>query len=233
LFGLLLFYALVNYLLNSAGVLTGPLVLSVAGAATLGTVQSVMGVGMLLGSLTASTWKGTRRKIHTVLGAILVAGAGLALAGLRPSPLVMGAGLFILLLPVPIAGAASQTIFQSKVDPAVQGRVFSIRSMIATSMTPLAFLTAGPLADQVFGPPMTDPRSGLAAAAARLIGSGPGRGIGLMFVLAGGLLWLVTGLVLRDRRIRRVEVELPDVLPARPEQALEAALGARAPEPAV
>jgi MFS family permease len=217
LFRLLLFFALVNYLLNTAGVLTGPLVLSFAGPSTLGAVQSVVGVGMLAGSVLASSWRGPSRKIDLILGTIAVAGVGLLVAGLRPSPAVVASGMFILLFVVPLASAASQAIFQSKVEPALQGRVFAIRSMIARSMTPLAFLTAGPLADQVFEPLMRAPQSGVLAGLASVIGAGAGRGIGLMFSLAGVLLLLVTAVVQRDPRIRRVEVELPDVLPARPE----------------
>jgi len=230
LFRLLLYFALVNYLLNGAGVLTGPLVLSFATPATLGVVETVMGFGMLIGSIAASTWRGPSRKIDVILGAIALAGAGLAVAGLRPSPVVIGAGLFLLLFAVPPASAASQAIFQSKVEPAVQGRVFSIRSMIARSMTPLAFLTAGPVADRLFEPMMQNPQTDLLSALSGILGSGAGRGIGLMFVLAGGLLVLVTGVALRDPRIRRIEEELPDVLPA---ELAQGTAGARVSEAAI
>jgi hypothetical protein len=189
-----------------------------------------MGVGMLIGSVAASAWRGPSRKIDVILGAIALAGAGLAVAGLRPSPVVIGAGLFLLLFAVPPASAASQAIFQSKVEPAVQGRVFSIRSMIARSMTPLAFLTAGPVADRLFEPVMQNPQTGLLSALSGILGSGAGRGIGLMFVLAGALLVLVTGVALRDPRIRRIEEELPDVLPA---ELAQGTAGARVSEAAI
>ena len=38
----------------------------------------------------------------------------------------------------------------------MQGLVFSLRYMLATIITPLAYLAAGPLADQVFEPLMAD-----------------------------------------------------------------------------
>jgi len=45
-----------------------------------------------------------------------------------------------------------------------------------------------------------------------LIGVGPGRGIGLMFVVAGILYMVCTSVVLIYSRIRRVEFELPDAI---------------------
>jgi hypothetical protein len=45
-----------------------------------------------------------------------------------------------------------------------------------------------------------------------LIGVGPGRGIGLMFVASGAIYFLISGLILLYPRIRRVELELEDAI---------------------
>ena len=45
-----------------------------------------------------------------------------------------------------------------------------------------------------------------------LMGTGPGRGIGLMFVISGLLAVIVSGLTYLNPRIRNVEQELPDVI---------------------
>ena len=52
LLGLLLYYASVNFFLNISAVMLGPLILSFGSASSLGVAQTVMGVGMLAGSLT-------------------------------------------------------------------------------------------------------------------------------------------------------------------------------------
>jgi hypothetical protein len=79
---------------------------------------------------------------------------GIFVAGLHPNAMVIGAGFLILQFFVPFASSASQAIFLSKVEPGVQGRVFSVRLLISRSMMPLAFLLAGLLADRVFEPLM-------------------------------------------------------------------------------
>jgi DHA3 family macrolide efflux protein-like MFS transporter len=212
LFGLLCYFALVNFLLNFAAVLTVPLVLSFGTASMLGVVETVFGSGMLLGGLVMSAWGGPRHRIQGVIGFIALSAAGLFIAGLQPSPYWVGGGLFILMFCIPLASGPSQAIFQTKVSPEVQGRVFAIRSMISRSMMPLAFLIAGPLADIIFEPWM---RAGGALANSifgTLIGTGTGRGIGLLFTFSGMLLIAASILAYANPRIRLVEGELPDAI---------------------
>ena len=93
----------------------------------------------------------------------------------------------------------------------MQGRVFALRRMLAQASLPAAYLAAGPLADRVFEPLMSE-GGALAASAGRWIGVGPGRGIGLMFVVAGvaGCLLATAGYLYP--RIRHLEEELPDMV---------------------
>jgi MFS family permease len=211
LLGLLLYFALVNFLLNFAAVVHGPMVLSFADPSVLGIIQTTLGAGMLVGSLLMSVWGGPKRRIHAVFGFVALAAIGLAFAGVRPSPFVIGAGLFLLTFSTPLASGPSQAIFQTKVEPAIQGRVFATRSMIARMTLPIAFISAGPLADHIFEPLMVEGGSLARSFVGDWIGTGPGRGMGMMFVLSGFILFAATGLVYLHPRIRNVEDELPDV----------------------
>jgi MFS family permease len=213
LFGLLWYFAMVNFLLNWSGVLIGPMILARFPASTLGTVQMVVGLGMLAGGIFSSVWAGPKRRIPVVIGCIGLAMLGMIVAGLRPSPYFTGGGLFWLMIFIPLASSSSQAVFQSKVAPEVQGRVFSIRSMISRSVMPVSYLIAGPLADRVFGPLM-DINGALADTfLGTWLGIGAGRGIGLMFVMSAMVGILVSLLVYANPRIRDLEDELPDVLP--------------------
>ncbi|MEW6084798.1 MAG: MFS transporter [Chloroflexota bacterium] len=214
LFGLLWYYAMVNFLLNWSGVLTAPMILSRYPASTLGTIQMFVGLGMLAGGILSSVWAGPKRRITAVIGYIGLALVGMIVAGLRPEAIFVGAGLFWLMIFIPLASSSSQAVFQSKVAPEVQGRVFSIRSMISRSVMPISFLLAGPLADRVFGPLMEANGAWANTFLGTLLETGAGRGIGFMFVSSALIGIVVTMVAYANPRIRNIEDELPDAIRA-------------------
>lgn len=212
LLGLLVYFAVVNLILGMAIVLFVPMLLNLTSAEIVGRVLSVNGLGLLVGSVVMFVWGGPKRgHVKVILLGGMAFSLMLVLAGVRPSlPLIAcaGFGLFFLL---PIINGSNQVIWQNKTAPEVQGRVFAVRRMIAVSTTPLAYLLAGPLADKVFEP-FAASGSALSLSIGRVIGAGPGRGIGLMFVLAGVLMILLQLATYLQPRLRRLEESLPDVV---------------------
>ena len=211
LFGLLLVFAVFNFLTGLTNPLVAPMILDMTSPEVLGYLASIVGIGMLAGTLVMSAWGGPKRRIHGVLGFLMLSGLFTALFGLRPSiPLIAVAG-FGLMFTMPIINGSSQAIWQSKVAPDLQGRVFSVRRMIAWSTTPLAYLLAGPLADRVFKPLLTQDGA-LAGSVGRVVGVGPGRGTGLLFIVIGLLSALAALSGYFNPRVRLVEDELPDAI---------------------
>jgi MFS transporter, DHA3 family, macrolide efflux protein len=221
LLGMLWIFAAVNFALAFGNVLVVPLVLTFASPAAAGSVLSMAGVGLIVGSVLVSAWGGPKRRVRGLMASIGVAGLGVAAVGLRPSLFLVGASFVLVMAVVPIANTSSQVIWQMKVPPAVQGRVFAIRRMISGAISPIAILLAGPLADGVFEPAMAEGGS-LAGAFGPIIGTGTGRGIALMFLITGLLTTAVAILGYLLPKIRNVETDLPDHLPTPPVTAAEA-----------
>jgi len=212
LLGLLLIFAATNFFSSMIFPLLVPMILDMTSADVLGYLVSVAGLGMLVGTLIMSVWGGPKRRIHGVLGFSILSGIFAALLGVSPLLPVLAMAGFGILFTMPIINGSSQAIWQSKVDPDVQGRVFSVRRMIAYSMMPLAYIVAGPLADRVFNPLLLEGGT-LADSVGQLIGVGPGRGTGLMFIVIGALSMVVAAAGYLSPRVRNVEDELPDVMP--------------------
>ena len=213
LMGLLLYFASVNFFMNLSAVMLGPLVLSFGSPTSMGAAQTIMGVGMLAGSILMSIWGGFKKnKIPSVIAFIFLASIGFLVAGFQPSLLFVGVGIFILTFFIPLASGPSSAVFAEKVAPDVQGRVFATRSMVSQSMMPLAFILSGILADKVFNPLMDQGGALSQTFVGRWIGIGPGRGIGLMVICSGILLMLISGLAYANPRIRGIETEIPDVV---------------------
>jgi DHA3 family macrolide efflux protein-like MFS transporter len=211
LFGLQLIFFTLNLVINFAVTLFSPMILARSGndSAMLGLVQSTLGAGGLIGSIILSIWGGPRRKIHGVLLGMTLAMCGMTMIGLSRNLPSWAITTFLTMFCVPILNGSNQAIWQAKVEPDVQGRVFATRSLIAQISAPVAMLLSGPLADQVFEPAMiTD--GFLAQLFGGVIGVGPGAGMALMFFLTGllGIIVGISGYFVPS--VRDVEDLLPD-----------------------
>jgi MFS family permease len=211
LMALLIFFAISNFFSGFILVLTTPMVLSFASASVLGIVLSVGGSGMLIGSMLMSAWGGPKRRINGVLGFQALTGFCFILAGLRPSAEVVSVAAFFFFFSLPFINGSSQAIWQSRIAPEVQGRVFAVRRMIAWSSVPLSYLIAGPLAEYVFEP-MLASNGSLASTVGQVIGVGAGRGIGFLFIIMGLLTLLIVICGYLYPRLRLVENEVADTI---------------------
>lgn len=205
---LLAIFAVVNFVTGLVQTLIVPMVLSIASPEVLGTVVTRAGLGLVAGGVLMSLWKGPRRRVRALLLALVLQGLVLLLGGVRADTGLIAAAAFLYLACVPVINTCSQTIWQRSIPQPVQGRVFAIRLMLANSAAPLGPLVAGPLADKVFEPLLA--RGGaLAATFGPFLGVGPGRGIGLIFMLVGVFILTMALLSFRQPQLRRLEAEPP------------------------
>ncbi len=211
LLGLLLFYVVIEFTLGSVVTLVTPLVLSIANPAVLGTIMSVAGIGMLLGTILMTIWGGPEHRVAGILGFTFLQGVILLAGGLQPNVYLIGGSAFLFLFVNPIIVGSDLVIWQRKVAPDVQGRVLAIHRMATWGALPFAALAAGPLADYIFEPLLAIDGP-LAGNIGRIIGVGPGRGIGLFFIVMGLNTILATFVGYAYPRLRLLEKELPDMV---------------------
>ncbi|MDX2140671.1 MAG: MFS transporter [Chloroflexota bacterium] len=212
LLGLQLTFMSCNLFTAAALTLITPLILSRTGndEQALGIVQSMVGIGGILGGLLLTAWGGPKRKVIGVLGSWVVFGVGcLLLFGVGRGLLVWVIASLVNALTAPIINGSNQSIWQSKVPPDIQGKVFSIRRLIAWFVNPIAALIIGPLTDQVVEPGFRD-GGALASAFGWLVGTGPGAGMAFIMVLCALGIVLVCLVAWNTRVIRDAETLLPD-----------------------
>ncbi|MCB9454366.1 MAG: MFS transporter [Anaerolineaceae bacterium] len=212
LLGLQLVFFFGNLLSSLAFILLAPMILARSGndELMLGSIQSVMGIGGVVGGLSLAAWGGPKRRVNGLLGGwILSSLLGMTTLGLGQGILIWGIGGFFAAFFIPVINGSNQAIWQAKVAPDVQGRVFSVRRLIAQVTAPAAMLIAGPLADQVFEPGM---QAGgvLTRVFGDIVGTGPGAGMAVLFVLAGLGTALVGVVGYFIPVIRNAELILPD-----------------------
>jgi DHA3 family multidrug efflux protein-like MFS transporter len=119
---------------------------------------------------------------------------------IQSSVLMLGVACFIWLFLSPFAEAAEQTTLQKVVPYERQGRVFGFAQSVEQSASPLTAFIVGPLTQFMVIPFMTD------GAGARAIGAwygtGPERGMALVFSVAGALGVMMTLIAFNSRQYR-------------------------------
>ena len=188
---LMLYFGIINLTSAMALALLTPLILSFTETDTLGVLLSLGGLGLVVGSLVMSVWRGPK-PINGVFGFMILFCPFVTLIGLRPLPWLVGLGIFGAYFTLPFVNGYTAVIFQREVAPQMQGRVFALTQLIGGAAMPLGYLTAGSLADWL--EPLLLPGGLLAGSLGQLVGVGVGRGTGLIFVAIAVFTLVVTGI---------------------------------------
>jgi len=210
LLGLQINFFMVNLLAMST-VLRTPMILARTGndEVALGIVASIAAIGGVAGGVVMSVWGGPRRRIHGVLGGLILVNLGRAVMGLGQDVIVWSITGFFALFFIAVCNASNQAIWQSKTPADVQGRVFAARRFTGQLSIPLAALIAGPLSDHWFEPAMATSGS-LAPLFGGLVGAGPGAGMSLLILLAAVIGIIVPSVSYAIPIFRNVEDIVPD-----------------------
>ena len=189
-----------------------PMVLSRSGDnyQWLGLVQTFGAIGGIAGGFLMSVWKGFKKySTGVILGwaltGLLITAFGFSSALWVWLPVLVLQSIFIALV-----NTSNQALWQSKVAPDAQGRVFAARRLIAMATQPIAPLIGGVMADQVLEPGMANEASALFRLFSPLTGTGPGSGMAILFIIGGFLVAGVGMVGFSVPKIRNVEEILPD-----------------------
>ena len=115
-------------------------------------LSAVFGLGGVVGGVFISAWGGLKsRRVYGVVVALIIAGLAQIVLGLSPFLYLTAAMAFVVDAMIPIMNSHSQTIWQTQTPRELQGRVFSVRRLIAQFTCPLSTLFAG-IVGGIFNP---------------------------------------------------------------------------------
>jgi DHA3 family macrolide efflux protein-like MFS transporter len=151
LMAILVMAMLINFLLTPAYSLLALLVKDQlrGDAGLLATIEALFGIGVIAGGVILGAWGGFRRRIVTAMMGLIGLGVGCILLGLTPAEAV-----WIAIIGALLGGAMESmtngslgAVLQAAVAPEMMGRVMSLITSLATAMTPIGLLFAGPISD--------------------------------------------------------------------------------------
>jgi MFS transporter, DHA3 family, macrolide efflux protein len=144
-------FSVINMVSSPIGALLPLLVKRIfsGGPLQLGSIESVWGLGIILGGLGLSAWGGFKRRMLTTILGLFGQGVGIMVIGLAPSSgfwLVL-VGIFVIGVMNSLTNGPLLAVMQATVAPEVQGRVFTTMGSLSSLLTPVGLALAGPLSD--------------------------------------------------------------------------------------
>lgn len=216
----LLFYSMFNNFL--AGVfmaLIDPYGLELVSVEAWGVLLAVTSFGFIVGGVIVARRGLGSNPIRTLLLVDLAMWAITILFPIRPLVFPLAIGFFLYMVAIPIAESAEQTIIQRVVPYREQGRVFGFAQTVETAAAPITAFVIGPIAQTWVIPFMTDGTG--AETIGPWFGTGPDRGMALIFIVAGLIGLVAVILALNSSSYRTISASYAD---HRPEQTSEKGL---------
>jgi macrolide-efflux protein len=204
---LMLLVTLMTFCMGFLQTLLTPMMLDLTDGQTLGLVRSAAAIGMVVASLAIGVFNMGSNHIGYLAVALACGGVVVIGLGMTTSVLLIGATTFLFFMVLPPLNTSVEVLTRSWIPNETQGRIWGLMGLVSQLGFLAAYCIAGPLADNVFNP-LLRPGGALADTLGGVIGTGPSRGIGAMFMLVGVLLILIAVVMPRVKSIRVLERHL-------------------------
>lgn len=112
-------------------------------------IEITFSIGMMAGGIFIGAWGGFKNRVNTMALAVAMYGLGVIGLGLVNNFFVYIAIFAGIGITMPLFNTPIVVLFQSKVDSAFMGRVFSVFGMASSVLMPLSMVVFGPLSDIV------------------------------------------------------------------------------------
>lgn len=192
LFALIFFSTFNNFIGGMFMALMDAYGLSLVSVQTWGVLLSVLSSAFILSGIIISKTGLGKNPLKTLMLVNVITWTTCIFFTIQPSIILLSAGFFIWMLLGPYAEAAEHTTLQKVVPFERQGRVFGFAQSIEQSASPVTAFLVGPLTQFIFIPFMTTGAG--VALIGDWFGTGPARGIALVFIV-GGILGLIMTII--------------------------------------
>jgi MFS family permease len=181
-----------------------PMILAFADSRTLGIMESISAVGMLIGSIVIGIINIKKGFSRILIISLIAAGVFMSMAGTTTNIWLIMTYCIMFFSTLPFVNTCADVLIRSRIPNDVQGRAWGMISVITQAGYVVAYAICGVSADYIFRPMLM--QDGIfAGTVGRIIGTGEGRGIGFMFIVAGIMMSLLALAFGFNKNLRRME----------------------------
>ncbi|AAY60231.1 macrolide-efflux protein (plasmid) [Bacillus cereus E33L] len=201
---LVMMSSVLTFFLGFIETLSVPMILAFADSAVVGTVETTVATGMLVSSVLIGFIPIKKGFIKVLFISLFCEGIFMAVFGLRENIVLLCISGFLFFAMMPFANTTLDFLVRTNIDNSVQGRAWSVIGLISQLGFIAAYTLSGVLADYVFTPLLVD--GGLLAdSMGEIIGTGSGRGMGLLIIIAGILLCVTSVFLYNLKSVKKLE----------------------------
>lgn len=207
--GVLMIIALISvatFYLGFLQILISPMLLSFTSTEVLGSIESLSAIGMLVGSIIIGIIH-IKSYVRTLSVGFCLAGVFITLLGVSTNLLIITISGFLFFSALPFINSSADVMIRCRIPNELQGRAWGLISILSQLGYVLAYALSGLMADYIFNPMFLD-KGLLYNTIGKLIGTGPGRGIGFMLILSGIFVIILGALIKKLKLIREMEPEV-------------------------
>lgn len=201
---LVLMTSVVTFFLGFIQTLSVPMILAFSNSSALGAVETIAASGMLVTSVIIGVV--SIRGGYAKMLSFSLFGAGIFMSGfgLRENIVLICVSGFLFFAMLPLANTSLDFLIRTSIKNSVQGRAWGLIGVISQLGYVAAYALAGVLADYLFTPLLVD-GGVLAGTVGRIIGTGSGRGTGLLIFTAGVMVCVTSIILYNLKSVKRLE----------------------------
>ena len=205
---LIMIISLVTFFIGFVQTLLTPMMLSLTDVKMLGIIQSFSSIGLIISSLIIGIFVISTRYTKQLVIALGFAGYFISMMGLTTNIYFIGGAIFLLFASLPFVNTSAEVLIRKTIENEKQGRAWGIIGIISQLGYVVAYSISGLLADNIFNPLLVE-GGALASTIGRVIGTGQGRGIGLLFIISGMMVVLLAIITYKNKSIKLYENPIP------------------------
>lgn len=184
--------------------LSAPMILAFKNSSVLGTVETIVALGMLFSSILIGVIKIKGGYVKILSASLFGCGLMMMFFGLKENVIIIGIFGFLFFAMLPFANTSLDYLIRTNTENSVQGRIWSLIGIISQLGVVIAYAVCGVLADYIFTPMLVE-GGALSGSVGKIIGTGKGRGAAFLIIIAG-ILMCVTSIVLYNvKSVRKLE----------------------------
>ncbi|RRJ63264.1 MFS transporter [Paenibacillus oralis] len=201
---LVIMASVLTFFLGVIETLSIPMLLAFTDSSVVGTLETIIASGMLVSSVILGFLPIKKDYVKVLSISLFCVGMFMAGFGFRENIILICISGFLFFAMLPSANVCLDFLVRTNIEISVQGRAWALIGILSQFGFVASYAFSGILADYVFTPLLVE-GGVLAGSVGKVIGTGGGRGTGLLIIIAGMLLCVTSVILYHLKSVKKLE----------------------------